>query len=108
MHGNTPHAGRVTEEPTTEARKALRRNIEAITSSTRSLLPDTFVVGAEIVDGADGLQATVAVQPPAGSVVSAGFTFDEDADEVELARELAAGAALEAKHANEDVPQIAK
>jgi hypothetical protein len=68
------------------------------------LLSDEFVVGGEIADGDSGLQATVAVQPPAGSVVSAGIDVDAegDADVKSLAWELAAGAVLEAKHAARD------
>lgn len=78
-----------------------------MTARARSLLPDEFVIGAEIRDGADGPEATVAVRPPAGAVVSAGFA-PEEADTDDLARELAAGAAVEARRANEDVEPVAR
>lgn len=109
MHGNTPHAGLPEDEshagppgdaPSSERRRALRRDLVDVATSTRELLSDDFVVGAEIVDE-DGLHATVAVQPPAGAVVSAGFETGagSEADVESLARDLAAGAVLEAKHA---------
>ena len=111
MHGNTPHAGPVDAEPTAESRRALRRDLVDVATSTRALLSDDFVVGGEI-SGEDGtLQATVAVKPPAGSVVSAGFDPEvgETAEDVDtLARELAAGAVLEAKHAAQDVTRAAR
>lgn len=99
MHGNSPHAGPVAgesspDEASSEERRELRREIAAVTARTRDLLPDEFVVGSEIQRDSDGLRATVAVQPPAGSVVSAGFEPGEADD---LARDLAAGAALEMK-----------
>jgi len=109
MHGNTPYAGPVDAEPSPESRRALRRDLVDVATSTRALLSDDFVVGGEISDG-EGLHATVAVQPPAGSVVSAGFEPDaEDEANVEsLARDLAAGAVLEAKHAAQDVSRAAR
>jgi hypothetical protein len=94
MHGNSPHDGPGGEEPTATDRDALRREMTAVTSQARDLLPDEFVVGSEIVEDDGGLRATVVVQPPAGSVVSAGFEPGEADD---LARDLAAGAALEMK-----------
>jgi hypothetical protein len=106
MHGNTPHAGSPPgdAEPTAEHRRTLRRELIDVAASTRELLSDEFVVGGEISDDDGALRATVAVQPPAGSVVSAGLDEDLDGDaSVEsLARDLAAGAVLEAKHAARD------
>lgn len=94
MYGNAPHGVAGGPEPTPADRRELRREMTAVTARARKLLPAAFVVGAEVVAGADGLRATVAVQPPAGSVVSAGFEPGEAGD---LAHDLAAGAALEAK-----------
>jgi hypothetical protein len=111
MHGNTPHAGPADTEPTAESRRALRRDLVDVATSTRALLSDDFVVGGEISGDDGGLQATVAVKPPAGSVVSAGFDpgAGEAADDVEaFARELAAGAVLKAKHAPLDVTRAAR
>ncbi|TSD14992.1 hypothetical protein DP107_03780 [Haloglomus irregulare] len=94
MHGNTPYAGRPGEGETTSAqRRAVRRDLAAVTASTRSLLTDEFVVGGEVTDGADGLGATIAVRPPAGQVVS--VRLDPDDLKNELAPELAAGAAFQ-------------
>ena len=108
MHGNTPHDGPAAPDFSPEDRRALRRDLVDVATSTRDLLSDDFVVGGEISDD-NGLHATVAVQPPAGSVVSAGFAPEGDAEDVEsLARELAAGAVLEAKHAAQDVSRAAR
>lgn len=82
-------------------RRALQRDCSAVAARARALLPDEFVVGSEITRGMNGPQATVAVRPPHGSIVSAGFTADEEADHAELAAELAAGAALEVKYAGD-------
>ncbi len=106
MHGNTPYAGSppVDAEPTAEHRRTLRQELVSVAASTRKLLSDEFIVGGEISDGDNGaLQATIAVQPPAGSVVSAGIDPDLDGDVDSLAHDLAAGAVLEAKHAGGDV-----
>jgi hypothetical protein len=107
MHGNTPYAGSppADSEPTAEHRRTLRRELVSVAASTRELLSDEFVVGGEISDDDSGkLQATVAVQPPAGSVVSAGIDPETDIDgnADSLALDLAAGAVLEAKHAARD------
>lgn len=107
MHGNTPYAGRPSEEITPAQRRALRREMAAVTARARSLLPDEFAIGAEIRRGSDGPEATVAVRPPSGSVVSAGLRPD-DADPETVARELAAGAAVEARRAHEDVEPTAR
>lgn len=91
-------------EMTAEHRRTLRQDLIDVAASTRELLSDEFVVGGEISDDDGGLHATIAVQPPAGSIVSAGIGGDGDgeADIESLARDLAAGAVLEAKHAARD------
>ena len=103
MHGNTPYAGApaADAELTPERRRTLRQDLVDVAASTRELLSDEFVVGGEISDDDGGLQATIAVRPPAGSTVSAGIG-DGDSDIESLARDLAAGAVLEAKHAARD------
>lgn len=108
MHANSPHAGPDETEPSVERRRALRRELADVAASTRALLSDEFVVGAEISGHTDGLRATVAVQPPAGSVVSAGFEPSEDDPASEsLALDLAAGAVLEAKRSARGGPRPA-
>lgn len=107
MHANTPHAGQPSEEPSPAQRQALRQEVADVTARARALLSDEFVVGSEIVDDSDGPRATVAVQPPAGSVVTTGFSHDE-VDPADLATELAAGAALEARRATTDVDRVAR
>jgi hypothetical protein len=100
MHGNSPHAGPVDARPSPDSRRAFRRELANVVASTRALLSDEFIVGAELSGNTDGVRATVAVQPPAGSVVSAGFDPGEDDAAVEtLARDLAAGAVVEARRA---------
>jgi hypothetical protein len=112
MHGNTPHAGSPTTgtEATAEHRRALRRDLVSVAASTRELLSDEFIVGGEISDNNGALQATIAVQPPAGSVVSAGVETNEgEVDDIEsLAVDLAAGAVIEAKHAARDTHRVAR
>jgi hypothetical protein len=113
MNGNTPYGGApgVAEagqpstdiELTTDQRRALRRAVAGIVSRTRSYLPDSYAVGSELSYGSNGPTATVAVRPPAGHPVSAGFTPDlddietglADAERDEVARGLAASAALQ-------------
>lgn len=102
MYGNTPYGGKPAPDVSPERRRALRRDLAEVANYTRKLLPDGFVVGGEVSEGADGPEAKIAVRPPAGSVVSTGFDEDVDADAPTLARELAAGAAFEAKRAGGD------
>lgn len=102
MHGNTPYAGRADDETVSlsdEQRRTLQRDVSAVAARTRDLLPDEYVVGSEVRAGTDGPTGTVAVQPPVGSVVSGGFTPEDD-DEARdaLVHQLAAGAALQVKH----------
>ena len=116
MNGNTPYAGRPNvsdvsvEDLTTDQRRELRNNVSDIATLTRKYLPDEYVVGSQVSAGATGPQATVSVRPPVGRPVSAGFEPDAgdlsddnvliEADERdEVARGLAASAALQVKQA---------
>lgn len=110
MHGNSPHVGSADVDVTPERRRALRRELVDVATRTRDILADEFVVGGEISEGDGALQATVAVQPPAGSVVSAGFDSGatDDPNVESLAQDLAAGAVVEAKHAARDVEPTAR
>ncbi|MFC6961666.1 DUF5811 family protein [Halocatena marina] len=110
MHGNTPYAGRPADTPELSAEqiRSLRSDIANVTKQTRALLPDEFVVGSELREGNDGTLATVAVQPPVGRVISTGVPTDAtDKDHSRLARELAAGAALQVKRAVNDIEPTA-
>lgn len=129
MHGNTPYGGQPgstgaghrtdADQPdlSPDQRRHLRAGIDAVAARTREFLPDEYVVGAQITAGADGPQATVAVQPPVGRAVSAGLAPDfedleeglDDTDRDEVAEGLAASAALQVKQAfSEDVPPVAR
>ncbi|SFS42902.1 DUF5811 family protein [Halostagnicola kamekurae] len=124
MNGNTPYAGLpgVTgagkraaadiPEISNTQKRTLHRDVSRIAARTREFLPNEYVVDSDISQGTAGPQVTVAVRPPVGHAVSAGFTPDletdlEDAaDEVidaderdEVARGLAASAALQVKQA---------
>jgi hypothetical protein len=113
MYGNAPF-GDETEavELTGEQRRQLQRELASVAAHTRELLPGEFVVGSEITTGVDGPEATVAVRPPVGSVVSAGYTPEDDEvdisqqERVDIARGLAASAALQVKRAipDDDAP----
>ncbi|MXR52084.1 hypothetical protein GRX03_10795 [Halovenus sp. WSH3] len=105
MYGNTPFGEESSDiELSAEQRKHLRRELSTVADRTRDLLPSEFVVGSELVDGSNGPQATVAVQPPVGGIVSANcsltdeLTIDETQQE-DLAVGLAASAALQVKQA---------
>lgn len=128
MYGNSPHAGahgtdsgRVGGgdggELTGDQRRRLQAGVADIAAITRELLPEPYVVGGQVQSGTDGVEVTVAVQPPVGNPVSAGFQpeFDSDEDPIpsgdrqEVARGLAASAALQVKRALDgDVPQAAR
>jgi hypothetical protein len=118
MNGNTPYAGvpgvtdagqrSNTDVPdlSHEQKESLRNSVSDIAAQTRQFLPDEYVVGAKVADSGDGPQAQVSVQPPVGHPVSAGFrpdVEDFDGDELdaheedEVARGLAASAALQVK-----------
>ncbi|MFB6085696.1 MAG: DUF5811 family protein [Halodesulfurarchaeum sp.] len=122
MYGNTPYAGRPAEGDTPEVsattRRALQERVSHVEKRTRRYLPDEYQVGSQVVSSTTGAQVTVAVRPPIGNPVSAGFTPDlenpaedpisgEDVEEV--ARGLAASAALQVKQAlGDDVPPMAR
>ena len=129
MNGNAPYAGQsdVTDagrrasadvpDLSVEQRRALQAGLDTVAAQTREYLPDEYLVGAQIIAGADGPQGTIAVQPPIGRAVSAGFTPDfEDIEEGiaaedrnEVARQLAASAALQVKQAvSEAVAPVAR
>lgn len=97
MHGNVQGSGKAVEL-TPDQRRVLRQDGAAVAARARRLLPDEFVVGSELIEHPNGVQATVAVRPPGGAVVSAGFSLGELEDHDDVAREIAAGAALEAKN----------
>lgn len=115
MNANTPHAGlpgttapgqRASDdvaELTPEQHRALREHVSEIAALTREFLPDEYAIGAEVRRGISGPEAMVAVEPPVGHPVSAGFApemndvEDLDLDTSEVARGLAATAALQVK-----------
>lgn len=115
MNGNTPHAGLPGVTPpgqrsaddlpelTPEQHRRLREQVSEIAAITREYLPDEYAIGAELRRGHSGPEATVAVEPPVGHPVSAGFALDldevddMDVDADEVARGLAATAALQVK-----------
>ena len=75
MNGNNPYAGApgVTDAGSPAAvdlspdqERQLRRAVAGIVSRTESYLPDSYAVGSELSVGADGPQATVAVNPYVG------------------------------------------
>jgi hypothetical protein len=126
MNGNNPHAGLpgITKagkrsqvdvpDLTPDQKRALRREVSRIAARTRDFLPDEYVVNANVANGVGGPRATVAVRPPVGQPVSADFSPDEndltaegyvpiDADDrEEVARGLAASAALQVKRSIAD------
>ncbi|WP_255170520.1 DUF5811 family protein [Natrononativus amylolyticus] len=120
MNGNTPYGGlpgvtqagqRATADVPAlsgEQKRTLHRDVSRIAARTREYLPDEYIVDAEVSSGVAGPQVTVAVQPPIGHPVSAGFSpeIDETTEEyigaderAEVARGLAASAALQVKQA---------
>ncbi|WP_135366021.1 DUF5811 family protein [Halosimplex halophilum] len=114
MYGNSPLGddGLDPETLTPDQRRRLERDLSQVAHQTRRLLPEEFVVGSDLTAGSDGPEATVAVRPPVGPVVSAGYTpedadatIDED-EQADLAQGLAASAALQVKQAlsNNDSP----
>ena len=105
MYGNSPLGGETEKVTLTrEQRQTLRSDLASVAARTRELLPGEFVVGSEVSDGATGPRATIAVQPPVGSVVSADYTPEDpesatiSAEERnDLAQGIAASAALQVK-----------
>ena len=124
MNGNNPYAGApgVTDagkranadvlDLSSAQKRSLRREVARVAARTREFLPDEYVVDADVSNGISGPRATVAVQPPVGHPVSAGFSPDVDdiesgepiseEDRNEVARGLAASAALQVKQALHD------
>ncbi|WP_435145747.1 DUF5811 family protein [Halobaculum sp. P14] len=116
MNGNNPYAGApgVVEagrpedvDLSTEQKESLRRAVAGIVTRTESYLPEGYAVGSELSYGANGPQATVAVRPPVGHPVSAGFSPElddleaglDDDDRTEVAQGLAASAAAQVMQA---------
>lgn len=135
MNGNNPYAGLpgVTRaghrsaadvpEVSSGQKQALRRDVSRLAARTRELLPNEYIVDTDVSQGVGGPQVTVAVHPPIGHPVSAGFAPDLDAeyegtdagavitadDRDEVARGLAASAALQVKLAiGDDVTPTAR
>ncbi|MFB6244660.1 MAG: DUF5811 family protein [Halobaculum sp.] len=126
MNGNNPYAGPPgvvdagqPEEVdlTPKQKEALREAVANIVTRTESYLPDGYTVGSELNYGTDGPQATVAVRPPVGHAVSAGFSpsLDElaagmdDEDRAEVAKGLAASAAVQVMNAvGDDIEPTAR
>ena len=125
MNGNTPYAGLPGEtgagqraaadvpDLSRAQKRLLHRDVSRIAARTREFLPDEYVVDSDISSGLTGPQVTVAVRPPVGHAVSAGFTPDVEevaaaeelitaAERDEVARGLAASAALQVKQAVSD------
>ncbi|GAB3017319.1 DUF5811 family protein [Natronobiforma cellulositropha] len=123
MNGNTPYGGLPGETQagqraaadvptiTGDQKRVLHRDVSRIAARTREFLPDEYVVDADVQCGVSGPQVRVAVQPPVGHPVSAGFApeMEETPEEIigaderdEVARGLAASAALQVKQAVED------
>ena len=105
MYGNSPLGGDTEKVTLTrEQRQTLRRDLASVAARTRDLLPGEFVVGSEVSDSDTGPRATIAVQPPVGSVVSADYRPDDaesatiSTEEMDdLAQGIAASAALQVK-----------
>ncbi|MFC4247338.1 DUF5811 family protein [Natribaculum luteum] len=132
MNGNTPYAGLpgVTQaghrtaadipDLSRDQKRTLHRDVSRIAARTREFLPSEYVVDSEISQGVSGPQVTVAVQPPIGHPVSAGFSPELEVGETpeeiitaderdEVARGLAASAALQVKQAiNQGVTPTAR
>ena len=135
MNGNNPYAGLpgVTQaghraaadvpEFTSGQKQTLRRDVSRLAARTREFLPDEYVVDTDVTQGVAGPHVTVAVHPPIGHPVSAGFSPDVEAehegadagaiitadDRDEVARGLAASAALQVKLAlGDDVTPTAR
>ena len=125
MNGNTPYAGLPGEtgagqraaadvpDLSRAQKRLLHRDVSRIADQTREFLPDEYVVDADVSQSLTGLQVTVAVRPPVGHAVSAGFTPDledvtddddviTDDERAEVARGLAASAAWQVKQAVSD------
>jgi len=88
MNGNTPYAGLPGEtgagqraaadvpDLSSAQKRLLHRDVSRIAARTREFLPNEYVVDADVSTGMTGPQVTVAVRPPVGHAISAGFTPD--------------------------------
>lgn len=87
------------EELSAGQRDALRHAVAGIVDETESYLPEGYQVGSELTT-ASGATATVAVNPPAGHPVTAGYSPEpEELDgglDAETQREVAQGLAASA------------
>ena len=87
------------EELSTGQRDALRHAVAGIVAETESYLPEGYQVGSELAT-ASGATATVAVDPPAGHPVTAGYSPEPDeldgGLDAETQREVAQGLAASA------------
>jgi hypothetical protein len=126
MNGNNPYAGppgvvdagqpeEIDLDP--DEKDALREAVANIVTLTESYLPDGYTVGSELSYGVNGPQATVAVRPPIGHAVSAGFSPSieeltaglDDEDRQEVAKGLAASAAMQVMQAvGDDIEPTAR
>jgi hypothetical protein len=126
MNGNNPYAGppgvvdagqpeEIDLDP--DQKDTLREAVANIVTLTESYLPDGYTVGSELSYGTNGPQATVAVRPPVGHAVSAGFSPSieelasglDDEDRAEVAKGLAASAAVQVMNAvGDDIEPTAR
>jgi len=91
--------------------RTLRSNAKTVATQVRYLLPEEYSVTGDVTDGTNGPQAFVAIQPPVGRPITAGFGIEEytdsegtgtdipDDERNEVAAGLAARAALQVKQA---------
>lgn len=107
--GGTPVGGAQStsaEELTMGQKDALRHAVAGIVAETQSYLPEGYQVGSELTYGG-GATARVAVDPPAGHPVTAGYSPDPeelesglDSDtQQEVAQGLAASAVMQVMEA---------
>jgi len=87
------------EELSAGQKDALRHAVAGIVAETESYLPEGYQVGSELAT-ASGATATVAVDPPAGHPVTAGYSPEpdelDDGLDTETQREVAQGLAASA------------
>ncbi len=108
MNGNYPGSGgevavsgqsTAADDLSVGQKQALRHAVAGIVAETQSYLPEGYQVGSELQYGG-GPTATVAVDPPAGHPVTAGYSPDVDeldaGLDAETQREVAQGLAASA------------
>ena len=107
---NTTNENRDPSGGTDVENRVLRSNAKTVATHVRNLLPAEYNVTGNVTESANGPQAFVAIQPPVGPAVTAGFGIEEYADpngtnyipddeRDEVASGLAARAALQVKQA---------